>query len=254
MKTISMPSVAAAFALAFLSCGQLSLAAQEAPAVPENLNEAGELTQISKLNDSLDDEGRRLLNEFVQVLPKLDAKKLKAETAEKFPLSMLERLKAEFDAKCAPFKIGETVTVATRIKVYTGAFGGMKDGKMLVGNKLVPTIDLSQETMDRANPEIVAEKRRDFLKRSYYEPKAAYMLKAKEAIFADRIGKLDSFYKVLAQEHGKGRASQQDKGIDNVNVAVFVPVAPAPETAPAQQALPGQNAPSLASDSKENLN
>lgn len=246
--------MAATLVIAFIASLQLASQAQEQRAYQEPLNESGELSHIAKLNEGLDDEGKRLLNEFVQVLPKLDAKKLKAETAEKFPLSALDALKAEFDAKNAPFKIGETITVATRIKVYTGPFGGMRDGKLVVGNKLVPTIDLTQETMDRANPEIIAEKRREFLKKNYYDPKAACMLKAKEATFFDRLEKLEKFYVALAQEHGKGKV-QPDKAGENVNIAAFTPVAPAPEASSEASPLPGQNAPAIVSaDGKENLN
>lgn len=243
-----------AAAAVFLAGHPLCLGSQEAQ--PVAFNEADEIAKITRLNDTLDEEGCRLLNEFVQVLPKLDVKKLKAETNDKFPLSMLESLKAEFDAKHAPFKIGETVTVVTRVKVYKGPFGGMKDGRLVVGNKLVPTIDLTQDTIDRANPVVSADKRRDFLQRAYYAPKAAYMLKAKEMVFADRLAKLEGFYSALEQGHGKGRAALADNKVD-VNVAVYVPApvaAPSSEAAPEQPQLPGQNTPTLASDSKENLN
>ena len=253
MKSIYIAGMTAtALAMTLFAAHPLSGGAQEAQA---EFNEAGELAQVAKFSDSLDDEGRKLLNEFVQILPKLDVKKVKAETAGKFPLALLEKIKADFDANYAPYKIGEIITVATRVKIYTGPFGGMREGKMLVGNNLVPTIDLMQETLDKANPEVISEKRRAYLKKNYYDLKAAYMLKAKEALFADRLEKLGGFYNALAQEHAKGRLQQPEKAGDNVNVATCLPLPkPAAENTSEQQNLPGQNSPSLASDNKENLN
>lgn len=70
-----------------------------------------------------------------------------------------------------PFKEGETITVETRRKVYTGAFGGMVGGKLKIGQDLVPTIDLPQDIIDRANPDLMLKKQQDFLKENYFVPK-----------------------------------------------------------------------------------
>lgn len=70
-----------------------------------------------------------------------------------------------------PLKEGETITVETRRKSYTGAFGGMAGGKMKIGLDLVPTIDLAQDIIDRANPDLMLKKQQDFLKDNYYIPK-----------------------------------------------------------------------------------
>lgn len=71
----------------------------------------------------------------------------------------------------APFKEGEIITVETRRKVYTGAFGGMVGGKLKVGHDLVPTIDLPQDLIDKAKPDLMLKKQQDFLKDNYFAPK-----------------------------------------------------------------------------------
>lgn len=71
----------------------------------------------------------------------------------------------------APFKEGEIITVETRRKAYTGAFGGMVGGKLKIGQDLVPTIDLPQEIIDRANPDLMLKRQQDFVKENYYIPK-----------------------------------------------------------------------------------
>ncbi len=69
---------------------------------------------------------------------------------------------------------GETITVETRKKTYTGAFGGMVGGKLKVGLDLVPIVDLSQDILDRANPELMMKRQQDFIKANYYAPKKRF--------------------------------------------------------------------------------
>jgi hypothetical protein len=76
-----------------------------------------------------------------------------------------------------PFKQGEIITVETRRKTYTGAFGGMAGGKLKVGLDLVPTIDLSEDITERADPELMLKKKQDFIKRNYYIPKREHEMK-----------------------------------------------------------------------------
>jgi hypothetical protein len=71
----------------------------------------------------------------------------------------------------APLKEGGIITVETRRKAYTGAFGGMVGGKLKVGQDFVPTVDLSPDIIDRANPDLMLKKQQDFLKDNYYIPK-----------------------------------------------------------------------------------
>jgi hypothetical protein len=47
----------------------------------------------------------------------------------------------------------------------------MLGGKLKVGVELVPTIDLSQDVMDKSNPDLMLKKQQDFIKENYYIPK-----------------------------------------------------------------------------------
>jgi hypothetical protein len=88
-----------------------------------------------------------------------------------FSKEKLREIQEQAEKLYQPFKDGEIITVATRRKVYTGAFGGMMGGKLKVGMELVPTIDLSQDVMDKSNPDLMLKKQQDFIKENYYIPK-----------------------------------------------------------------------------------
>ena len=69
------------------------------------------------------------------------------------------------------FKKGEFITVETRQKTYTGAFGGLSDDKIMVGLDFVPTSNISQDILDRINPELMIFQKQQYIKNNYFEPK-----------------------------------------------------------------------------------
>ena len=68
------------------------------------------------------------------------------------------------------------ITVETKRKVYTGAFGGMVGGKLKVGLDFVPIVDVSQDILDRANPDFMIKRQQDFIRENYITPKREFDL------------------------------------------------------------------------------
>ena len=95
-----------------------------------------------------------------------------------FSKEKLIEIQRQADKLYQPFKEGETITVQTRRKSYTGAFGGMVGGKLKVGVELVPTVDLSQEILDRAKPDLMMKRQQDFIMANYYIPKKEFEVRS----------------------------------------------------------------------------
>jgi hypothetical protein len=240
-------------AKAFLIAAMLSLPFMKEAGAQDclpALGEAGEARLAAKYCGQLDKEGVEKLAKFIAELPKLDVKALRADVAKKFPEELLNAVKAEAEAKYAAYKIGETISVVTRRKSYVGAFGGMVDGKMLVGNQLIPTIDLTQENLDKANPKRIEELRREHLRIYFYDRKAAYMLEAKNELYVERLAKLDRFFKNLVLAHRKAKLKSADELIERIDSVAQEATGAAPQAASQETPLP--QTPETAADTHVN--
>jgi hypothetical protein len=52
----------------------------------------------------------------------------------------------------------------------------MVGGKLKVGLDFVPTVDLSQDIIDRANPDLMIKRQQDFIRENYTAPKKEFDL------------------------------------------------------------------------------
>jgi hypothetical protein len=52
----------------------------------------------------------------------------------------------------------------------------MVGGKLKVGLDFVPIVDLSQDILDRANPDLMIKRQQDFIRENYITPKREFDL------------------------------------------------------------------------------
>jgi hypothetical protein len=134
----------------------------------------------------LSPEGQAELKKILDEYPKFDEEKASKELLDKnkkdfdlkFSKEKLNEFQKQADKLYVPFKLGETITVQTRRKSYTGAFGGIVGEKIKVGFDFVPTIDLSQDILDKANTDLMMRKQQDYLKENYSTPKKEFEMLA----------------------------------------------------------------------------
>ena len=145
-------------------------------------NSFAQTKDVDYEKSGLSPEGQVELKKVLDEYPKFDEEKPskdfddknKKDFDVKFSKEKLNEVRKQGDNLFAPFKQGEPITVETRKKTYTGAFGGMVGGKLKVGTDFVPTVDLSQDILDKANSDLMMKKQQDYLKENYYTPKKEF--------------------------------------------------------------------------------
>lgn len=148
---------------------------------PKN-NEQGYNELAKKLHDSLKNassqavftKAERDFKEF-DSSKHIDAytSKHKSRVNEVFTKKYYDKVVADAKKKFMPINKGDVITVATRMRSYTGKFGGIHGNRIKVGHYWVPTIDLPKSLIERMSPALVKKNRIDYVQRYYYKARDA---------------------------------------------------------------------------------
>jgi hypothetical protein len=144
---------------------------------------------------SISAKGKAIYETKKQSYPDFENGKYDKEAEERYPL----------------VKIGDQITINTKRNSYTGKFGGMKGSLIIVGDKTLPTIDISEEELLRYSADKNQKARNAYVKKfsdEYNSKKLEFIDNLKEEIFfqypaLDEKKLLSLFHKIGDKEKRK---------------------------------------------------
>lgn len=152
--------------------------------------------------------------------------KNKSRVNETYTKNYYDKVVAQAKKLYSPIKINDEITVSTRLRKYTGKFGGVFGNRIKVGRYWVPTIDLPKDLLDRMKPEKVKKNRIEYVQKYYYQARDAaeklykrrvknYVNKFKKEYYIERSKKMIEVWSNQYRADLIRTMSELDAGICN---------------------------------------
>ncbi|HRU01525.1 MAG TPA: PA14 domain-containing protein [Victivallales bacterium] len=134
------------------------------------------------------------------------------EKKDDYPPFELEKYQKEAESKYPMVKIGDEITISTRRNTYRGKFGGVKGNTIIVGDKVLPTVDIPPGELTKYSEELNKKARDAYISKfrnEYNAKRIEYRENLKEEIYlkypALDSKKINSLFSKISDKDAKAK-------------------------------------------------